>query len=99
MKFNVAAFYAVLFAAAPSSAFVSHRSSSPPSFTATNGRRSSSTLSMVLEKPKTKAKKLAKIEVLKINSGYLTQPLKDVSLGWGVEPPLMAIRLPSLLHP
>jgi hypothetical protein len=42
-------------------------------------KSSSSTLSMVLEKPRT-AKKLAKIEVLKINSDHLTVPLKDVSI-------------------
>jgi hypothetical protein len=42
------------------------------------GVSSSSTLSMVLEKPRT-AKKLAKIEVLKTNSNHLIHPLKDVS--------------------
>jgi hypothetical protein len=40
------------------------------------GQRSRSSLSMVLEKPKTK--KVAKIEVLKIESDYLTEPLKEV---------------------
>lgn len=45
----------------------------PPSF---GIRRSSSHLSMVLEKPK--AKKLPKIEVLKIESDHLVHPLKEV---------------------
>jgi hypothetical protein len=41
------------------------------------GVSSSSSLSMVLEKPRT-AKKLAKIEVLKTNSNHLIHPLKEV---------------------
>ena len=41
-------------------------------------RQSSSSLSMVLEKPK--AKKLAKIETLKIDSDHLVKPLLSVSL-------------------
>jgi hypothetical protein len=40
---------------------------------------SSSTLSMVLEKPK-KEKKLSKLEILKTKSDHLTNPLKEVSV-------------------
>jgi hypothetical protein len=51
----------------------------PSSFgVSTQGRSSSATLSMVLEKPKTE-KKLSKLEILKTKSDHLTQPLKDVS--------------------
>ena len=48
-----------------------------PSSFGLSRQSSSSTLSMVLEKPR--EKKLAKIEVLKTQSSHLIQPLKDVS--------------------
>ena len=52
----------------------------PKAFGVTASRRDalSTSLSMVLEKPKTD-KKLSKLEVLKTKSNHLTDPLKDVS--------------------
>jgi hypothetical protein len=43
----------------------------------TQSSRSSSSLTMVLEKPRT-AKKISKLETLKVESSNLLQPLKDV---------------------
>ena len=59
----------LLIGASSVDAFGVHRSS-------TSARSLSSSLSMVLEKPK--EKKLAKIETLKIDSDHLLHPLKEV---------------------
>ena len=65
----------LLFSLSRSSAFTN-----PNSFGIARSK-SSSTLSMVLEKPKDskKVKKLSKLEILKTQSEHLTNPLKDVS--------------------
>ena len=64
----------VLLHGATTDAYSTQKSFISKSFMSRDTRRSSS-LSMVLEKEK----KLSKIEVLKINSDHLTQPLLQVS--------------------
>ena len=68
MKFQLSAI-AIVMTASVSNGFIN-----PNSFGLS---RQSSSLSMVLEKPR--EKKLAKVEVLKTQSRHLTQPLMDVS--------------------
>ena len=66
MKFNALAFLAV--ATAPATAF---QPATPLSAVATSG---STSLNMVLEKPK----KLSKLEILKTQSEHLENPLREV---------------------
>ena len=72
MKFQLSATVLAM-ALSGSSAFVN-----PSSFGIAKAS-SSTTLSMVLEKPK-KEKKLSKLEILKTKSDHLTNPLKEVSV-------------------
>lgn len=69
MKFSCC-IVAVAALSGPAAAFVG----SPSSFALKS--RSSSALSMVLEKPK--EKKISKLEQLKVNSDHLIHPLKEV---------------------
>ena len=63
-----------LMVASPVLAFVP----SLPKSMAVAGKGSSSSLSMVLEKPATK--EISKLEMLKVNSKNLIHPLKEVSI-------------------
>ena len=70
MKFNALAFLAV--ATAPAAAF---QPATPLPAVATSG---STSLNMVLEKPK----KLSKLEILKTQSEHLENPLREVRAFW-----------------
>ena len=69
MKFNALAFLAV--ATAPAAAF---QPATPLSMPAVAASGSSTSLNMVLEKPK----KLSKLEILKTQSEHLENPLREV---------------------
>lgn len=69
MKFNALAFLAV--ATAPAAAFQPATPLSMPPAVATSG---STSLNMVLEKPK----QLSKLEILKTQSDHLENPLREV---------------------
>lgn len=72
MKFNALAFLAV--ATAPAAAFQPATPLSMPAVAASG----STSLNMVLEKPK----KLSKLEILKTQSEHLENPLREVRAFW-----------------